>query len=42
MLSHLSVKNFAVVKEINIAFETGMTAMTGETGAGKSIAIDAL
>ncbi|MEC9261495.1 MAG: DNA repair protein RecN [Pseudomonadota bacterium] len=42
MLSHLSVKNFAVVKEINIAFESGMTAMTGETGAGKSIAIDAL
>lgn len=42
MLSHLSVKNFAVVKEINIAFESGMTAVTGETGAGKSIAIDAL
>ncbi|GGF82396.1 DNA repair protein RecN [Alteromonas lipolytica] len=42
MLSHLSVKNFAVVKEINIAFEAGMTAVTGETGAGKSIAIDAL
>lgn len=42
MLSHLSVKNFAVVKEVNIAFESGMTAVTGETGAGKSIAIDAL
>ncbi|NVK53966.1 MAG: DNA repair protein RecN [Alteromonadaceae bacterium] len=42
MLSHLSVKNFAVVKEINISFESGMTAVTGETGAGKSIAIDAL
>lgn len=42
MLSHLSVKNFAVVKEINISFESGLTAITGETGAGKSIAIDAL
>lgn len=42
MLSHLSVKNFAVVKDINISFESGMTAVTGETGAGKSIAIDAL
>ncbi|RDV24609.1 DNA repair protein RecN [Alteromonas aestuariivivens] len=42
MLVHLSIKNFAVVKQLAIAFEQGMTAITGETGAGKSIAIDAL
>ncbi len=42
MLAHLSVKNFAVVKELTVNLEDGMTAITGETGAGKSIAIDAL
>lgn len=42
MLVHLSVKNFAVVKQIDVSFEKGLTAVTGETGAGKSIAIDAL
>lgn len=42
MLVHLSVKNFAVVKHLDVNLEAGLTAITGETGAGKSIAIDAL
>lgn len=42
MLVHLSIKNFAVVKQLAVNFESGLTAITGETGAGKSIAIDAL
>lgn len=42
MLAHLSISNFAVVKQLNVDFEQGLTAITGETGAGKSIAIDAL
>ncbi|MFC3096002.1 DNA repair protein RecN [Alteromonas sediminis] len=42
MLIHLSIKNFAVVKQLELNFEQGLTAITGETGAGKSIAIDAL
>lgn len=42
MLTQLSVKNFAIVKSLDIEFKPGMTAITGETGAGKSIAIDAL
>jgi DNA repair protein RecN (Recombination protein N) len=42
MLNHLSIRNFAIVKSLDIDFASGMTAITGETGAGKSIAIDAL
>lgn len=42
MLTQLSIKNFAIVKSLDIEFKQGMTAITGETGAGKSIAIDAL
>jgi DNA repair protein RecN (Recombination protein N) len=42
MLAHISVKNFAVVKKIGVDVSHGLTAITGETGAGKSIAIDAL
>ncbi|MEW9798320.1 DNA repair protein RecN [Alteromonas sp. CYL-A6] len=42
MLSHLSISNFAVVKQLKVNLENGLTAITGETGAGKSIAIDAL
>ena len=42
MLNHLSIRNFAVVKTLDLDLEQGMTAITGETGAGKSIAIDAL
>ncbi|MPW35111.1 DNA repair protein RecN [Vibrio sp. B1Z05] len=42
MLAHLSVNNFAIVKSLQIELQSGMTTITGETGAGKSIAIDAL
>ncbi|MGJ8681432.1 DNA repair protein RecN [Paraglaciecola sp.] len=42
MLTHLSIRNFAVVKTLDIDFNQGMTAITGETGAGKSISVDAL
>ena len=42
MLAHLSVNNFAIVKSLQLELPTGMTTITGETGAGKSIAIDAL
>ena len=41
MLAQLTISNFAIVRELEIDFHSGMTAITGETGAGKSIAIDA-
>ncbi len=42
MLTHLNIKNFAVVQHLSIDLEKGLTVITGETGAGKSIAVDAL
>lgn len=42
MLLAISIKNFAIIEEISLNFETGMTVLTGETGAGKSIIIDAM
>lgn len=42
MLIHLAVNNFAIVEHLDIELKQGMTAITGETGAGKSIMIDAL
>ena len=42
MLSQLSVKNLAVVEKLDLSFESGMSAVTGETGAGKSILLQAL
>ena len=39
MLAQLTISNFAIVRELEIDFHSGMTAITGETGAGKSIAI---
>ncbi len=42
MLTQLSLKDFVIVEQINLEFTDGMTALTGETGAGKSILIDAL
>ena len=42
MLRLLSIRNFAVVEALEIEFEPGFTVLTGETGAGKSILLDAL
>lgn len=42
MLSNLRVRNFAIIDEIEVEFSSGMTVLTGETGAGKSILVDAL
>lgn len=42
MLRHLSIRNFAIVESLDLDFQHGFTALTGETGAGKSILIDAL
>lgn len=42
MLSHLHISNFAIVRALEIDWASGMSTITGETGAGKSIAIDAL
>ena len=42
MLQQLTIQNFAIVRSLDIDWQTGMTTITGETGAGKSIAIDAL
>ena len=42
MLTHLNIKNFAVVQALAIDFQQGLSVITGETGAGKSIAVDAL
>ncbi|MGM9926199.1 MAG: DNA repair protein RecN [Bacillus sp. (in: firmicutes)] len=42
MLVELSIKNFAIIEELNLSFNSGLTVLTGETGAGKSIIIDAI
>ncbi|MFE8702536.1 DNA repair protein RecN [Cytobacillus sp. FJAT-54145] len=42
MLSELSIKNFAIIETLSVSFEKGLTVLTGETGAGKSIIIDAI
>lgn len=42
MLTHLHISNFAIVRALEIEWSNGMTTITGETGAGKSISLDAL
>ena len=42
MLQRLSIRNYALIEELDITFSKGMTTITGETGAGKSILLGAL
>ena len=42
MLLELRIENFAIIEKLNISFKQGLTVITGETGAGKSIIIDAI
>ncbi|MBM7648126.1 DNA repair protein RecN (Recombination protein N) [Bacillus ectoiniformans] len=42
MLQELSIRNFAIIEELSLSLEKGLTVLTGETGAGKSIIIDAV
>jgi len=42
MITRLFVQNYAIIEQIEVTFESGLNVITGETGAGKSIAIEAL
>ena len=42
MLKNLNVKNFAIIEDLSVSFMDGMTVLTGETGAGKSLIIDTI
>ena len=42
MLSHIYLKDFAIIEQLDLELKSGMTALTGETGAGKSILVDAI
>jgi len=42
MITHLNIKNYALIKELDIEFQEGVTSITGETGAGKSILLGAI
>ena len=42
MLTDLNIRNFAIIEELDLYFESGLVTFTGETGAGKSIIIDAV
>ncbi|MGI9289435.1 MAG: AAA family ATPase, partial [Pseudomonadales bacterium] len=42
MLTHLAVNNYTTVKKLELDCKPGMTVITGETGAGKSVMLDAL
>ncbi len=42
MLTHLHIRNFAIIDEVELELDQGLSVLTGETGAGKSILLDAL
>ena len=42
MIKNLLIKNFAIIDELLINFDSGLTVITGETGSGKSIIIESL
>ena len=42
MIEQISIKDYALVKELNLRFKNGFSVMTGETGSGKSVIIDAI
>ena len=42
MIKKLEVKNFAIIEDITLEFNSGMTVLTGQTGAGKSLIIDTI
>ena len=42
MLNKLKIKDFALIEDMDLSLEEGMTALTGETGSGKSLVLDAL
>ena len=42
MLKYICIKNLALLEEVRLEFESGFTAVTGETGAGKSVLLGAL
>ena len=42
MLAAITIRNFAIIDELEVEFDRGMTVLSGETGAGKSILVDAL
>ena len=42
MLQEISIRNFAIIEDLTIRFDTGLTILSGETGAGKSIIINAV
>lgn len=42
MLTYIDIKNFTIIKQIELDFQAGMTVLTGETGAGKSVIVDTL
>ena len=42
MINWIDVRDFVVIKHVQISFDPGFTVITGETGAGKSVVVDAL
>ena len=42
MLQELRIRNFAIIQELDVSFDSGLTILSGETGAGKSILVGAL